>query len=65
MKYELIPESGGNGKFGGGMGIRRAIKVLIDNATLSIQSERRKYWSKGLFGGEDRRSDKNYIMRDQ
>jgi N-methylhydantoinase B len=61
--YELIPDSGGNGKFRGGQGIRRAIKVLVDNATLSIQSERRKYAPKGLCGGEDGRAGKNYLVR--
>jgi N-methylhydantoinase B len=61
--YELIPDSGGNGKFRGGLGIRRAIKVLVDDATLSIQSERRKYAPKGLCGGEDGRAGKNYLVR--
>ena len=62
-KYELIPDSGGNGKFRGGLGIRRAIKVLADDATVSIQSERRKYPPKGLLGGEDGRPGKNYLIR--
>ncbi|NOR77721.1 MAG: hydantoinase B/oxoprolinase family protein [Methanophagales archaeon] len=62
--YELIPDSGGNGKFRGGSGIKRAIEVLADDATLSIQSERRKYPPKGLLGGEDGRAGKNYLVRD-
>ena len=61
--YELIPNSGGNGKFRGGSGIKRAIKVLVDDATLSIQSERRKYQPKGLFGGEDGSAGRNYLIR--
>ena len=61
--YELIPDSGGNGKFRGGLGIRRAIKVLTDDATLSIQSDRRKYQPKGLCGGENGRAGKNYLIR--
>jgi N-methylhydantoinase B len=62
--YELIHDSGGKGKFRGGLGIRRAIKVLTDDATLSIQSERRKYQPKGLCGGEDGIAGKNYLIRD-
>jgi N-methylhydantoinase B len=62
-KYELIADSGGNGKFKGGLGIRRAIKVLADDATLSIQSERRKHQPKGLLGGENGRTGKNYLLR--
>jgi N-methylhydantoinase B len=38
-RYELIPDSCGNGKFRGGSGIKRAIKVRVDDTTLSIQSE--------------------------
>ena len=64
-RYELIPGSGGTGKFRGGLGIRRAVKVLVVNATLSIQSERRKYPPKGLRGGEHGRVGKNYLMRDK
>ena len=62
--YELIPDSGGNGKFKGGLGIRRAIKVLVADATLSIQSERRKHPPKGLLGGGDGRAGRNYLVRD-
>lgn len=62
-RYELIPDSGGNGKFRGGLGIRRAIKVLADDATLSIQSERRKHQPKGLLGGENGRAGENYLLR--
>jgi N-methylhydantoinase B len=61
--YGLITDSGGKGMFKGGAGIKRAIKVLIDDATLSIQSERRKYSPKGLLGGEDGGVGKNYVMR--
>jgi N-methylhydantoinase B len=64
-QYELIQNSGGNGTFKGGSGIKRAIKVLADNATLSIQSERRKYPPKGLQGGENGRAGKNYLLRNK
>jgi len=64
-RYELITGSGGSGKFRGGLGIRRAIKVLIDNATLSLQSDRRKYQPKGLCGGENGRTGKNYVLRNK
>ena len=63
-KYELIPDSGGNGRFRGGRGIRRAIKVLVDNATLSLQSDRRKNQPKGLRGGDNGRAGNNYVIRD-
>ncbi len=63
VSYDLIHDSCGKGKFRGGLGIRRAIKVLTDDATLSIQSDRRKYQPKGLLGGENGRAGKNYLTR--
>ncbi|MBN1455723.1 MAG: hydantoinase B/oxoprolinase family protein [Methanomicrobia archaeon] len=61
--YELIPGSGGAGRFSGGRGIRRAIRILTDHATLSIQSERRTYPPQGLEGGADGRAGQNYLLR--
>jgi N-methylhydantoinase B len=49
--YHLLPESGGKGKYRGGGGIRRDIKVLADHAVVSIQSERRRFSPWGLQGG--------------
>jgi N-methylhydantoinase B len=62
--YELITGSGGRGINRGGMGIRRAVKVLSDDAVLSIQSERRKFAPKGARGGLPGRCGKNYLIRD-
>jgi N-methylhydantoinase B len=62
--YVLIPGSGGNGKYRGGMGIARGIQVLTD-CTVSIQSERRKFAPYGLFGGEKGRRGKNLLIRDK
>ncbi len=61
--YELIEGSGGAGRFSGGRGIRRAIRILTDHATLSIQSDRRKYPPHGLAGGADGRAGRNYLLR--
>lgn len=61
--YELIPGSGGAGRFTGGQGIRRAIRIMTDHATLSIQSDRRKYPPQGLDGGADGRAGQNYLLR--
>ncbi|HDS45064.1 MAG TPA: hydantoinase B/oxoprolinase family protein [Methanomicrobia archaeon] len=62
--YELIPGSGGAGRFSGGRGVRRALRILTDHATLSIQSDRRTYPPKGLDGGADGRAGQNYLLRD-
>ena len=63
-RYELIPDTCGLGKMRGGLGIRRAIKILADTATLSIQSERRKFRPIGLHGGKDAMPGRNYIIRE-
>lgn len=63
VRYELIPESGGTGAFRGGRGIRRALRVLTENATLSIQSDRRKYHPRGVQGGGNGRAGMNYVLR--
>lgn len=63
--YELIPESGGEGKFSGGRGIRRAVRFLGEEGTLSIISDRRKFPPKGLFEGKNGSFGKNYIVSDK
>lgn len=61
--YHLIPKSGGRGRFRGGMGIRRDIEILADNAVVSIQSERRRYAPWGLQGGMPGRKGVNRRWR--
>lgn len=61
-EYSLISGSGGKGKYRGGLGIARSIRVLTD-CTVSIQSERRKFAPYGLFGGENGRKGKNILVR--
>lgn len=61
--YHFIYNSGGKGRFDGGMGIERSLRILTDDATLSIQSDRRKISPKGLKGGTDGRKGRNYLVR--
>jgi|Deesub1362A_J573_1020465.scaffolds.fasta_scaffold00267_21 N-methylhydantoinase B len=62
-RYELIPDSCGLGKMRGGLGIKRVIRILTD-ATLSVQSERRKFRPVGLHGGKDGSPGRNYVIRE-
>ena len=50
LAYELREDSGGSGKFQGGMGVRRVYKFLSP-ATVTINSDRRKIPPYGLQGG--------------
>jgi len=51
-KYELRQDSGGPGKYRGGMGVRRDLRVLTD-ATVTTQSDRFKFPAKGFDGGKE------------
>ncbi len=63
LEYSIISNTGGVGKWNGSNGLRRSIKLLADKATLSIQSERRKFAPFGLFGGENGCRGKNILLR--
>jgi len=49
-RYEFIPDSGGAGKFRGGLSLRRDIRFLAD-VTWARYSDRQKFKPQGLFGG--------------
>ena len=61
--YKLRNRSGGSGKYRGGDGLIRDIEVLED-AHLSIQSERRIYPPKGIRGGRDGSTGRNLLIKD-
>jgi N-methylhydantoinase B len=50
-RSELIPDSGGPGRFRGGLGTERIIEVLSDGARASIQADRTETKPWGQFGG--------------
>jgi N-methylhydantoinase B len=49
-RYEFIPDSGGAGKYRGGLSLRRDIRFLTD-VTWARYSDRQKFEPQGLFGG--------------
>ncbi|MEA2015972.1 MAG: hydantoinase B/oxoprolinase family protein [Actinomycetota bacterium] len=61
LKYELIPDSGGKGKYRGGLGIRRKIKILEDNVLFSSHGDRHKFPPRGWNGGESGKTGKFLI----
>ena len=50
--FGFIPDSAGPGKFRGGAGIRRDLRVLADAGKLTNLSERQRVAPYGLFGGQ-------------
>lgn len=62
VNYSLRENSGGNGKYKGGDGLERTYKFL-ENAHVSILSERRTIEPYGIEGGENGKKGENILVR--
>jgi len=51
-RLELIPDSGGRGKFRGGLAIRKDIRVIHHTCTFATHADRQHLPPWGLYGGE-------------
>ena len=60
-RYELRPDTGGTGRFRGGLGLRRDIKVLTD-ATCSLLTDRQRRAPYGLAGGGEGARGATYLL---
>jgi hypothetical protein len=63
-RYELIPDSGGPGKFRGGLGTRRDVTIWAERARLVGRGLRDTRGSPGLFGGRPGRTGRFYLHPD-
>ena len=59
-RYALRPDSGGDGRHRGGLGIERTVRVEAD-ATVSLLTERRRHAPAGVEGGESGATGENLI----
>ena len=50
-RYELVRDSGGCGKWRGGMGLKRMIRILDHDCRVAVRGTRRLTAPWGLFGG--------------
>src|SRR5262249_60410479 len=57
-RYELLDGSGGQGRHRGGDGLVRSLRVL-EPATLSLLTDRRRHAAQGLQGGGSGRPGRN------
>src|SRR2546429_5450489 len=57
-RYELARDSGGPGKFRGGLGVRRQWRILAEESTVNLRMDRFKYSSPGIFGAKAARASK-------
>jgi len=51
-RYELVPGSGGRGRFRGGLGVRREVEILSDEVTVSLLGDRQLTAPWGFQGGK-------------
>jgi N-methylhydantoinase B len=51
-RYELARDSGGAGRFRGGLGVRRQWRVLADETSVNLRMDRFKFSSPGIFGAK-------------
>jgi len=51
-RFELMPDTGGAGRWRGGCGIRKDIELRSDKALMTLLGERHSHKGYGLFGGE-------------
>ena len=50
-RYGYVPDTGGPGKYRGGLSLTREYRLLADEAVLNVRSDKRRYPPHGLFGG--------------
>lgn len=62
-RYELIQGSGGAGKFRGGLGFRRDIRVLTPELTFTLRSDAETVPPQGLYGGKEGTPGRKYLIR--
>jgi N-methylhydantoinase B len=58
---EFVPDSGGAGKFRGGMGFRRDYRFVENEAILQVRSDRRAFRPFGLYGGSPAKPSLNIV----
>jgi N-methylhydantoinase B len=63
-RYELRAGSGGEGRYRGGLGVRRDIRSLGPDARVSLLTERRVSRPYGLEGGQPGGLGENVLIRD-
>jgi N-methylhydantoinase B len=60
-RYGFIPDTGGAGRFRGGIGLIREYRVLSDDVYFGVRSDKSLFPPHGLFGGEAGSPSRNLI----
>jgi N-methylhydantoinase B len=62
VRYELVPDSGGAGRFRGGLAFLREFRLRGKSAVLTIRSDRRVHPPYGLSGGDSGGASANTLL---
>ena len=63
-RFGLVPDTGGAGKYRGGLGMIREFRVLADEATFQLRSDRHDFLPWGIDGGRPGTPTRNYLNPD-
>jgi N-methylhydantoinase B len=61
LDYEFVPDSGGAGRFRGGMAQRKTWRMLADEGILQVRADRQVHRPYGLQGGGPGRAGRNLL----
>jgi N-methylhydantoinase B len=64
-QYALVADSGGVGKYRGGLSMVRDYRLLADEATLTVRSDKRRFPPFGLHGGKSGMPSLNVVNPDR
>ena len=62
-RYGLVPDSGGEGRFRGGLAVERVWRCLTPDTLLQVRSDRQTHRPYGLAGGGEGAASSNLIIR--
>jgi N-methylhydantoinase B len=63
-RYELVPDSGGPGRWRGGLAVLRQLRYHGSSATLQLRSDRRRHPPFGVCGGLPGAPSQNLLLED-
>jgi N-methylhydantoinase B len=63
-RYGYVPDSGGAGKFRGGLAVERQYRFLEKTGTLQLRTDRRRFLPYGLAGGRPGTPSDNTLTSD-
>lgn len=64
LRYGLVQDSGGAGRFRGGLGMERKYRILADGVNFGLHSDRHRHSATGLFGGAGGSPGACFVERD-